>query len=443
MNSYSNPKQYYGLMSGEMGIPEMLVSSGEQMMPPGTTTVKSIPSQSGNATSGGIQLFQIATGAGQGYIKPGSLYLKCRITVTQAGAGAGCGWAFGSRKGASQIINRLNVSCGGVQIHSLNNYNVLHDALLTHASSYSYIANDSVLYEDTGIFHNNNPDAPGNKVVTVCIPVMAPIFNNEQALPLYLFNSPLVLELLYNPVSIAIDSDVVNVTEYTVSEAQLVFEQLSVSAEFEQSVKAKLASGALYQTYLDDYYNLQVASSQTLNYQVGLGLSSIKAVLWTEQLTANQVVANLKQYTPNGITNFRLFLDGRQVNLNTLDTQSSLYAEMQRAIQNLWDFSSTSFNQDTTAQNIGAGYNANTPRGLYAVSNFLGGVNTNRCNDGAFAFTGSPAQNINFILEHSGAPDQSNFPANPNFDPASVTYVMVLYSQKLMIDANGAITLVR
>ncbi len=38
-------------------------------------------------------LFQIPTGSGQGYLKSGSAYLKCTVTVTQTG-GATNYWAF-------------------------------------------------------------------------------------------------------------------------------------------------------------------------------------------------------------------------------------------------------------------------------------------------------------------------------------------------------------
>lgn len=443
MSAFSNPKDYYGLPSGEMGIPEMLVSSPEQMMPPSTTTIKSVPTQSGDATSGGIQMFQISTGSGNGYVKPGSLYLRCQITVDQVAA-ADTTWKFSSAGSASSIINRLNVSCGGVMINSCNNYNVVHDAILNHATNISFVQNDSVLYEETGVVHTN---AAANVNVYVSIPIISPLFNNEQAVPLFLLNSPIVLEILYNSTipSFTSANDGADppaavgslVTGFTVKGAKLVYETLNVSPELEASIRAKLAAGSVYTTYLDDNYNLQVSSSSALNYTMGLGLSSVKSILWTNILTTNfQATQWEKKYVPNGIYNMRVFLDGRQINLDTLDTQSNIYCEMQRALQNLWVYTTTSNNGGTPGA-LAAG----AARGTYANSTFLGGVNCNRCNDSGFAFTGSPCQNLNFILE-SGVADTNKFPGNVNYAGAT-TYVMILYSQRLTIDVNGMISLVR
>jgi hypothetical protein len=438
--SYNVPRSYASLDTGAVDIPESLVSSFEKMMPPSQTTIKSVPTQSGDASAGGLQLFQIATGAGNGYLKPNSCYLRCRISVPVSGAGV---WSFGggnvvaSRAGsASAVINRLQISCGGVLINSINNYNVVHDMILNHATSRDFATSDSVLYEHTGVSHQ--VIGAGTDAIYVSIPLLAPVFQNQQAIPLFLLNSPIVVECLYNGLGTAIFSTVA--TGFTISEAQLVYETLSVDSSMEMKVKSVLADGKVWRTYLDDYYALSVASSTNFNYNMGLGLSSVKAVLWTS-VQNPATTSDPKAYIYNAQSNARVFLDGRQINLQTQDTMPVIYSEMQRALQNLYDYSCTS-NLTFDGNTFNAtGIVSTAALSDYGTSRFLGGINTNRLNDFGYAFTGQPCQNLNIIWE-SAAPDTVKFPGAVAY-VASTMYLVVLYSQALTIDASGMIELRR
>ena len=448
-SGFQNPKNYGSSPSNESfgegmsraGVPESLVSSLDQKMIPSFTTIKQVTTQSGDQTSGGQMLFQIPTGSGQGYLKSGSAYFKCTITFTQ-GANAANMVAFKgglSATGApalvavanlgggsaSAIINRMNISCGGTLINSIQNYNILHDVILNHCTSAGYRSNDSSIMEFTGKSYNSQG---ANGSLTVCIPIMVPCMNDEQSLPLFLLNSPIVIEILFNTLINSVAYVTTAVTEYTVSNATIIYENLTVSSDFEMAVKQKLQSGSTWSMSTDDFYNLSVANVSPLNYNIGLNLSSVKGVLWT--YLAVQAAGSYIGYSGDVQTDAKLYLDGRLVNqFGNLNSIPQQYIEFQRAIGSMYDYV-------TNSQNFGllpvlADTNVLAARlyGTYPTESYCGGIACNRSSDSSFAFTGSPCQNINFTRESAGV--------------AGTLYLMVLYSQMIIIDGSGSVSIIR
>ncbi len=447
-SGYQVPHNYHSANSQEPGVPESLVSALDQKMIPSTTTIKQITSQSGTQTSGGLMLFQIPTGSGQGYLKSGSAYLKCTITVTAVGNATNY-WAFANGMNpngvvakdaglgggsASSIINRVNISCGGVLMNSIQNYNVLHDVILNHCTSREYKLSDSAIFEGSGQqFSFTAGDNAVEKTGTFCIPIMVPCMNDEQSLPLFLLNSPIVVEILFNSLAqaiVSIDGSAAGnaVTEYTVSNASIIYENLNVSSDFEQAVKMKLQQGSVWSMSTDDFYNLSLANSATVNYNIGLNLSSVKGVLFTYQRLP--VAGAYSGYRDDGQTDAKLYLDGRLINqFGSLNSYAQMYLEFQRAIGAMFDYVTTSCNYGLvpiaadTHGSIATSYNA------YPNATFCGGISCNRSSDGGFAFTGTPCQTINFTRDSVGT--------------AGTLYLMVLYSQMIMIDASGSVSIVR
>ena len=446
-SGFQNPKNYGSANSMEPGVPESLVSALDQKMIPSTTTIKQITTQSGSQTSGGQMLFQIPTGSGQGYLKSGSAYLKCTITVTATGV-ANNYWAFANGLNASggqainaglgggsasSIINRMNVSCGGVLMNSIQNYNVLHDVILNHCTSREYKLSDSAIFEGSGQqFSMAASDLASSKTGVFCIPIMVPCMNDEQSLPLFLMNSPIVIEILFNSLAQSIVSingtAGVAVSEYTVSTASIVYENLNVSSDFEMAVKMKLQQGAVWSMSTDDFYNLSVAPTATLNYNIGLNLSSVKGILWTALRTP--VAGEYSGYIDDTQTDAKLYLDGRLINQFTaLGSYSQMYMEFQRAIGGMFDYVTTSCNYGLVPATTDTHGAITVSYGTYQNATYCGGIACNRSSDGGFAFTGTPCQTINFTRDAGATP--------------GTVYLMVMYSQMLMIDASGAVSIVR
>jgi hypothetical protein len=441
-SGYQVPHNYHAANSMEPGVPESLVSALDQKMIPSTTTIKQISTQSGDQKSGGLMLFQLPTGSGQGYLKSGSAYLKCKITFTQAIAAANmiafqggldpsgaappvvANASLGGGS-ASSIISRMNVSCGGVLLNSIQNYRVLHDAILNHCTSVGYRQHDSAIMEFTG---KSLSSVIANGVLDVCIPIMVPCMNDEQSLPLFLLNSPIVIEILFSSVNDAIAYTTNAVTEFTVSSAFIIYENLNVSSDFEMAVKMKLQQGAVWSMSTDDFYNLSLANGATINYNIGLNLSSVKGVLWTFNVTP--VAGEYHNYSGDTQTDAKLYLDGRLINqFGNLDTIPQQYMEMQRAIGGMFDYVTSS--QIYGLLPLISDTNVVTARlfGTYPLTSYLGGIACNRSSDGGFAFTGTPCQTINFTRTSAGT--------------AGTLFLMVLYSQMIMIDASGSVSIVR
>ena len=159
--------------------------------------------------------------------------------------------------------------------------------------------------------------------------------------------------------------------------------------------------------------NLQTANTGTTNYNVGANLSSMKGIMYTNITNAPATTdAGITKFVGDTQTNFRLYLDGRQINNFNLDTTPVIFAEMNRTLHNMFDTNTTSISDATT----------------YLDTYFLGGVNTNRFNE-LMAMTGTPVQNINFILENAGG--------------AFNVYVNIIYDQLLVIDVTGQVSIVR
>ena len=440
-SGFQNPKNYGGANSMEPGVPESLVSALDQKMIPSTTTIKQITTQSGDQKSGGQMLFQIPTGSGQGYLKSGSAYLKCKIGFTKGAVGAatmvfqggvsvtGAVGVLGGGS-ASSVINRMNVSCGGVLMNSIQNYNILHDIILNHCTSTAYRTNDSALMEFTGRSLTTLGVAADVAPLNVCIPIMVPCMNDEQSLPLFLLNSPIVIEVLFNSVGASLGSTGSFITEFTVSSASIVYENLNVSSDFEMAVKMKLQQGAVWSMSTDDFYNLSVANSATVNYNIGLNLSSVKGVLWTVKKV--YVANELQPYFNDTQTDAKLYLDGRLINqFGSLGTIPQQYIEFQRAVGSMYDYVTSSVNTNyvpTAAEII---FTEGTETfGKYANEVYVGGIACNRSSDSGFMFSGTPCQTINLTRDSAGS-------------AGSTLYIMVMYSQMLMIDASGSVSIVR
>ena len=441
-SGFQNPKNYSYGPSNEAGVPESMASSVDQKMISSYTCIKQVSSQNGDQTSGGLLMFQIPTGSGTGYLRSGSAYMKCRITFTQAinaanmiafqgglaavatnpALVAAASLGGGS---ASAIISRLNVSIGGVLVNSIQNYKVLHDTILNHCTSQAYKQNDSGIMEFTGKALSS---VIANGFLDVCIPLMAPCINDEQAFPLFLVNSPLVIEILLNSVNEAIAYTTTAVTEYKVSNASIIYEAIIPSSDFEMAVKTRLQSGSMWSMSTDDYYNLSLANNDNINYNIGLNLSSVKGVLWTFSVTP--VAGEYHPYSGDNQTDAKLYLDGRLINQFTaLDTIPQQYMEFQRTIGALYDYVTTSNNFGLLPLVSNTNVVTATLHGSYPTTTYCGGISCNRSNDSSFAFTGTPCQTINLTRTCDGT--------------AGTLYIMVLYSQMIMIDSSGSVSIMR
>lgn len=454
MSFYSVPSTYSSLLGAD-DIPAVMLPSTQSKMIPCTSQLKAVRTSSANPSPGALCLWQIQTGAGAGYLKPGSVYLRGQLTLTLNQAGVG-NWRFtgpaptpanqavGVGSGvnsASALVSRLTVANGAQQMSQLVNYNVWADLLKSHAVSNDYVVNDSVIYEYTGMVRGvANPATANETTINFCIPLISPVFNSQQAIPLFLLNSPLSVEILFNSIAdaLAIDGAGNSITNYSIANAEICYEEIVVSPELKASVMQRLQGGAVWKMFLDSVYSLSTSSTQGLSYNIGVGLSSCKGVLALDrEPTAGTTCGN---FLLNGFSNARFYYDGKLINNFDLNTDATVYAELNRTLHSMFDSNITSSFAKPANLVAVAGI---TPATDFTSFKFAYGVSSQAVNDYSVAFSGMPVQQIVVQTENAGAANNNNFQFGPAFAGNKNKVFFILYDELMTIDANGVVSLMR
>lgn len=453
--NFMSPYVYPATAGADLAIPATLMSPDAKKFTGARTVIKSVPSSSGSVGASSTMLFNLPTGPGTGYIKSGSVYLRCKLVVAQVQTAANTNWSFAGQGvttstlgtsapgGGSSLIDRLVVSIGGVQCSVLNNYNSWRNYLIPHATSTSFFYDLMQMeyagcYKTTGTATGTLTELDVNKTVYLAIPILAPIFNSESSIPTFLLNGgPISIEISTAAINNAFYAVNTAITSYTISDASIVYESIEVSEEFKNAMRQKVAADGSYNIHLEDCYNLSFASSLVTDYNIGLSLSSLKSVLWTEQLTDNNSanLAKLKYYMPNGLSDAKIYVDNQLVNNVTIDNDAVAYIEMNRALSRIYDYTTCS-NMNYQAK-VTEGTNKRTG---YSDAAFLGGVSTSVVSDWNFTSSGVPCNQLTIHLEHNNT-DPAKWGVSTAYASASVVYVTVMYDSVCSIDANGMITM--
>lgn len=410
-------------------VPDSLTSSKKNRIMPVSVRNVAVPSTSGSQTSGGQLLFQMSSP--NGFVKPGSLYLKCRITLSGSilnGAAASfVAFANGTRS-ASSVIDRFTVTCGSV-IESIQNYGSAYvPTLLLHAGTQSYLQGDDGIQEggkrlvaasyiagtNTSVLLNQWVDlnanetqpnvALANTYIDVAIPIFSNLFQNDRAYPLALQSSPTLLQFDLSQFGKAMSiGPTACYSEYTISNAQLVYDLVIPSAEFIQATKAEMAQGMLYSMPFVSALGTQFAkNSQSITYSWATGLSSLLGVTYSCLVAPSTVTSEKYLISDNTVgtitnNNFRLMVDGVQQNSVILDTPAVRYSELAKVFGLLGDVSRTSGTCGLLVANTAASFI--TSPVIYETVSFVGGLNTMKVSDGALAFSGTAANTIQIMLD--------------------------------------------
>ena len=453
-------------------IPDSLVSSERKKPIPLSVKTMAVASQSGSASSGGQINFQISSS--NGFIKPNSVYVKCRVALTAvagvATANAILAWGNACRN-SSSVIERFTVSSGN-QLESINNYGSSYiPTLLLHCANQAYKNGDDGLleagfrglttwnYTDQGASSANNAwvDVPSgvaygtaNTYVDVCIPLYSNLFSNEKAYPLALMAQSTLIQLdlavfgkaMYSAETVA--PIVAGYTDFTVSNAQLCYDLIQVSPEYLMALKGQMAQGMLYSIPFTSVLSSQFAKQgNSTTYSWGCGLSSLKGVSYS-CLTAPTTITDPK-YLRSDCTvgvlagnNFRLFIDGQQQNSMVQDSNSARYASQQSVFGLLTDVNRSVCSGGilaytglvagvlTPANTLSTNYATNAK--TYDQNFFVGGQGCLKVNE-CLTMSGSQANNLSLIIET----DQAT---------ATVVIANAWHDRILVVDGNGSCNIV-
>lgn len=440
-------------------VPDALTSSKKNRIMPVSVRNVAVPSTSGSQTSGGQLLFQMSSP--NGFVKPGSLYLKCRITLSGAVAnGAAASFvAFGNAtRSASSIIDRFTVTCSSV-LESIQNYGSAYvPTLLLHAGTQSYLQGDDAIQEGakrlvavtyaagvtTSALTNGWVDLAANETqanallantyIDVAIPIFSNLFQNDRAYPLALQNSPTLLQFDLAQFGKAMSiGPTACYSEYTISNAQLVYDLIIPSAEFLQATKAEMAQGMLYSMPFVSSLGTQFAkNSQSITYNWATGLSSLLGITYSCLVAPSTVTSEKYLISDNTVgtitnNNFRLMVDGVQQNSVILDNPSVRYSELAKVFGLLGDVSRTSGTCGDLLASQASSFITSPVN--YETRSFVGGLNTMKVSDGALAFSGTAANTVQIML------DTGN-------NTASLVTLNAWHQRILVVAADGSCSIV-
>lgn len=417
-------------------VPHGLQNSSKPKPIPLRVRTAVVPSQSGSQGPSGQVLFQVSDNAS--FIKPGSAFIKCTVTLsgTAGGADTTIHWGNMSRSGDA-MISRLVLS-SGVQLEAISNYGLMAGVLLTHASNAHYCNNDHRVLTgghkgDASGWQDVAANAAINQTLNLCIPIQSNLFNSDQAFPLCLLSQPLMVQVDLNSVGVAFSfgEAPVNIT-YTVSNAQLVYDAVQPESQYIQALRASMAEGQLYSFPFVSCLSVQNAATQgstTLNQ--GLGVSSLRAYVAMMQASP-AVVNNAKLSIRNGLNNMRTFLDGQQQSSLVLDSVTSQFAQLQKAYGLLSDTLHTAAPAGTPgayALNGGAYANTSFTPATYESAYYAIGESYTKLHESGFAVSGSAVSQFQVIFD--------------GLANAATLTSMFFHDLILVIDGQGTCNIVR
>lgn len=430
-----------------LGIPAEFSSNPVLQWKGARSSVRVLPCSTGNTIGpSASMLFQIPQ-SNLGFIVPGSMYLRAKVTVTQASAN-GNGWAFAGQTnvapaagggfangtgGGSSLISRYSVLLPGGASQTYQNEHLFRTGVMPHCMSREYLTELRQL-EHAGVCRLNSAqvvDTARSKVAYVCIPIPLPLFNAHGAFPLLLCGSGVQLEL---QTSTALEGfcaiGAAAVTDYQLSDLQLVYQLVETSPEHKQAL---LAAGPFTMALNDRVYcggYGTAGGSGRIN--VGLGLSSLLGTVAVQTLAADWADAagtGLHNFKPNGLLSYAVFVNSQQVSSISTTDDATCFAELNRCISNCFDTNIVSCIEmltNTTETSL---------RSTYGVSNFAIGASTAIHSDASMAVRGVPCDTLSWEIV-GGNPAVNQWQATTAAG-ASTLHVWAFFDSLLIITPDG------
>ena len=422
----------YILPASHDAVPEAFKSNTNPKPIACSLQTTNIPALSGNASASGTSIIQLPLGNSAGFIS--NPYVRFTVTLAKGAAVNPSSFSWKGAAGcATACINSIQTYVNSVQVDNLNSVDMLYDTLLGHSSSNDWLTHDGQVLLGANLVYNTSAATGATAFsATYCVPLLG-LLGSQQSFPAFLCNGVFQIQISWNSLArmqgyIAGD---VAWTGATFSDIQFVYDRISPEQAFVDSVRSSMSSG---QKFVYSYSNFQtvpisIPSSEGQTQQnIGLNVSSLRGVVCNQVVTADLSANNaLGLSVPKGLSQFRLSLDGRLVNANTLlysytqgaaeaslvHKQAVVFAEMQRALGRIFDASLTDLSTAST----------------YNTSNFAVGVSAQRINE-SLSFSGSPVSICSVELT-TGA------------GSACTLFCHFMSDFQLLIDASGSVEICR
>ena len=431
----------YILPASYDSVPEAFRSNKSAKPIPCSLQTVNLPSLSGDQVLGGSSIIQVPCGASAGYMANPYIRFTVQLTGPKAGLKKNGSYNFkGTSKAATACLNRYSTFVNSQQVDNLQNAWALYDLLFAHSTSRPWLDNDGALMVQAGVVNTITADPTRGvdnvPAVHVCMPLLG-LLGSQSALPLFLINGTLQIQLDWQSNIAAVVKGDANcvLTGMNISNIQLVYDKISCEQAFVDSVRADMMKG---NKFVFGYTNYQLTSlanaaggQATFNY--GLNVSSLRGIVMTQYATGGLTTqATALDSFGNGLTNFQVSLDGRQISnvSHNITTQPAVsFAELQKCMGRLFDASISEQSGALSFPAIGDLDDVVTLSALqpYVATRFAIGASAQRINEG-LAFSGTPCSVASIQYNIAGA---------------STCFLNFISDQQLLVTADGSVELVR
>jgi len=395
----------YILPASMDSIPEAFRSNRSAKPIPCVLQTVNIPALSANASASGTSVIQIPCGASAGIML--NPYLSFKVNLTCADAVT---YFKGSSRSGSAVINRLSTYVNSVQVDNVQNADQVYDCLFAHSTSADWLSHDARVLMKS---EQSMASATDHNIV---LPLIG-LLGSQQAFPLYLINGQLQISLDYNTVVRALYNATAAPTAFEIKDVQLIYDRLQPEQAFIDSVRGQMMQGQNFVYAYTNYQSVPKVSAANSTFNYGLNVSSLRGVIQTSVLTADLSDGKTQGVSAsNGLSQFRVSLDGRLINSNTLNSTSNpavCFAEAQKCLSRVFDASITDA--------------VSTPAN-YLSSWFFAGTSCQRVNEG-LAFAGSPCSVLSVETSAAGA--------------TYTDFLLFISDYQLLVDASGSVQMIR
>jgi hypothetical protein len=383
-----------------------------------------------------------------------SAYLRFKFSWTDADRDFSFATAYG---GAQALINSAQLSVGGIVLEQINNFhhyagNVIHPHCMTNETlintamsegSYSpgqftqmgnYSATNmtgaTLLPQSTA--YGQFRAGSGNHFFAIDLPFGLTHNKNGTLIPLFAMNNTLIT-LQTNPITRAFYSNnavIGNNFTYTISDMELVYQEVVVPEEYISSVRSGLNNNKLIKIESQSVLNVQVGGAQSIQQLFSLNLSSLDAILWGAVSAADttatpkwfQATANEKN---NPAVRYEVYVDGDLLysSARQLCDPEVAFRELKRALSG----SISPVDNTPIVQGIGVTAGG-TFNGSYANQAYLRALSTRKWIDDGTSMNGSKVNTVRIQFQ------------NNDYDSNTYIQLFFVYSYVMLLDGTGSVS---
>lgn len=380
------------------------------------------------------------------FIKPNSMYLRALVVID----GNPAIWSFAGQSGygnagtgdlrnpspAASIIDQLSVIFPNGQEMQYSKYDIFEWGIThSHMLSKEYVNTDLRVLEACNtvrLCSQVNPPL-SSRSAYVAIPLNIPVFNSKNGFPLCFLNAPITIRMRSNTVAKGLFSTVNPISSYTLSEMSLIYEEIRVSDVYKQQL---MSLPSPYSIFVNDRRFLGVSDgSMSSRANFGVGLSSLKGVVWLDILPL-PTSGDYKSSRVLGLNRWSLYVDNRRINQFEIDNYPVCFAELQRALQSIFDLNRTSnlYELNTSTES--------SLNSTYLFGQFAAGLSTAVFNSDSLTMSGIPCSEVAVEIER-GNSNPIKWGHFNGSGPGALNHIWAFHDTLVLVSPNGDVEIRR